>query len=232
MLGSHPMLPLEILGRHRFPDGRELVLYHRDGTFQIRIDGLELMTSRAHGSEEALARLASEALGCTPAPRILVGGLGMGYTLRAALDAFGERARVTVAELLSVVVQWNRGPLGPLAAHPLDDPRVILAERDLAELLADADDDSAYDVILLDVDNGPGALSVESNAALYSTEGLRRISSALRDRGVLAVWSADEDRDFQTRLEQAGFAAGSESVSARGRGGGPMHTVFLGRKPG
>jgi len=222
------MLPLETLGRHRFPDGRDLVLYHRDGVFQIRIDGLELMTSRAHGSEESLARMTNDVLGGTRAPCVLIGGLGMGYTLRAALDAFPAGARITVAEVLPAVVEWNRGPLAPLAGRPLDDGRVTVAEQDVARLIERADED--YHAIILDVDNGPFALTIAENARLYEAEGLLSIRAALCRSGVLAVWSASPDNAFLARLRRAGFKARSQKASAQGYGKGPVHTVFLAQR--
>lgn len=218
------MQPLEILGRVTTPDGKELVLYRRSGRFHIRVDGLELMSSRPEGSEEVLAELACA--GLTGAPRVLIGGLGMGYTLRAALDVLPPRARVEVAEVFPAVVAWNRGPLAPLAGRPLDDPRVEVFTGDVAARLESGD---AYDVILLDVDNGPEAFTLGSNARLYGDAGLARIYRRLPAAGVLAVWSADPSRAFMQRLRKAGFAARSVTVPAR-RTRGPKHTIFVARR--
>jgi len=224
------MLPLETLDRVTTPDGTELVLYHRDGDFQIRIDGLQLMSSRAHGSEEALARLTCEPLRAQPSPRVLIGGLGMGYTLRAALDALPAGAAVEVAEFFPAVVAWNRGPLAHLAGRPLDDARTRVTVADVADLLGPRPE--PYDAILLDVDNGAEALTLEANARLYTARGLGRLQAALAPRGVAAFWASFEDPAFLRRLERAGFVASSERVPARGRARGPAHAIYLGRKRG
>jgi spermidine synthase len=210
------------------PDGRELVLYQRGDVFHITVDRYELMASRAHGSEEALARLALAPLAAVPAPRVLVGGLGMGFTLRATLDALGERrdALVVVAEMFAAVVAWNRGVLGRLAGEPLADPRVRVVEGDVAEQLAPA----SFDAILLDVDNGPEALTLDRNRRLYSAAGVRRLHDALRPGGVLGVWSASDDPPFAARLAAAGLAASTHRVAARASGKGGRHVVFLGRR--
>ncbi len=217
------MKPFETLGSVTTRDGLDLVLSERDGVFQIRLDGRELMSSRAHGSEAALARLAQEAIRGVRAPRILVGGLGMGFTLRAALDAFPPSARLVVAEVFPEVVAWNRGPLAHLASRPLSDRRVRVLETDVATAL----EPGRYDAVLLDVDNGPAAFTLESNAGLYTVEGLRRIARSLTPGGVLALWSADVEPAFERRLRRAGLASRRERVPARGPGGGPRHTIYL-----
>lgn len=223
------MRPLRILDHVITPDGRELVLYGRDdGFFVIRLDGWELMSSRAHGSEEALAHLALEALGGRRAPRVLVGGLGMGFTLRATLKYAAADAAVTVAEVFPAVVAWNRGPLGKLARHPLDDPRVKVEEDDVAAVLGA--NPGAFDIVLLDVDNGPEAFTLDSNRRLYDPRGLAVIHQALAPGGVLAVWSADREPWFDRHLRRAGFAVESRRVAARGCGKGPRHTIFLARR--
>jgi len=189
--------------------------------FEIRVDGRELMSSRAHGSEEEMARLA-----CRPdAERVLVGGLGMGYTLRAALDALGGAAAVTVAEVVPAVVEWNRGPLAHLARSPLADPRVTIHAGDVAAYLRAAT--QRFDAILLDVDNGPQALTRKANQLLYSPPGLELLRRSLRPRGTLAVWSADRSPAFLKDLRRAHFDARSVDVPARGPSGGPNHTIFL-----
>ncbi|MBI4510216.1 MAG: hypothetical protein HY698_11325, partial [Deltaproteobacteria bacterium] len=206
--------------------GGDLVLYGRGGEYVIRVDGFELMSSRAHGSEEHLARLACARLADRTDARVLVGGLGMGYTLRAALDSVSGHASVTVAELIPAVVDWNRGPLGDLAGHPLDDPRVTVVVDDVGAVLRKAA--VRFDAILLDVDNGPVALTRKANQVLYSEPGLAVAKRALRAGGKLAIWSASGDARFEQRLRRAGFAVESHQVPARGASGGPMHTIFLG----
>ncbi len=221
------MKPRTDVGRDRTPDGKEILLYERDGMYTIRVDGLELMSSRAHGSEEALARLALAEVDAAR-PRVLVGGLGMGYTLRAVLDSLPTAGRVTVVELLPAVVRWNRDHLGHLAGWPLEDPRVTLIEDDVARVMADAD--QSFDAILLDVDNGPAALTDRRNQALYSRRGLEKARRALRRRGVLAVWSASPESAFERALARARFDMRTEAVRARPGSKGPRHTVFLARR--
>jgi spermidine synthase len=200
----------------------------RDREYVIFAGGKMLMSSRMHGSEEALA-----ALGCRRActlerPAVLIGGLGLGFTLRATLDLLPADAAVVVAELLPAVVRWNQGPLGPLAGHPLDDRRVRVETGDVA--LALRQDRARFDAILLDVDNGPDAFTFAGNASLYTDAGIRAAYKALRPEGVLAVWSAWEDRKFEQRLRYGGFTVAVERVRARLKQGGPRHTIFLGQK--
>lgn len=211
------------------PDGRELVLYQQRDTFLIQIDSEDLMTSRAHGSEEEMARLAFAALEPRRPRRVLVGGLGMGFTLRATLDLLPERgrAKVVVAEMFPAVIAWNRGPLAHLARRPLDDPRVEVVAADVGELLAATTD--RFDVVLLDVDNGPDAMTLESNRHLYSDRGVERLHRALTGGGVVAVWSAGDDPRFTRRLRRAGFDARTHRVRER-PGKGAHHVVFLGRR--
>ena len=220
------MKPTELLGETRAPDGTHIALTRQDREFIILAAGKPLMSSRMHGSEQALATR-----GCRyvprEAPNVLVGGMGMGFTLRATLDVLPADASVTVAELVPAVIEWNRGPLGPLADHPLRDPRVRIALGDVGETIRNAAD--AFDAILLDVDNGPDAFTATGNASLYNDRGLADARRALRPGGMLAVWSAWEDRKFEQRLKYAGFAVQVERVRARLKGGGPHHTIFLGR---
>jgi spermidine synthase len=216
----------EELGRARTSAGDELILRRRAGIFEIRCNGYDLMSNRAHRSEEALAQLALEQLRAT-GPHILVGGLGLGFTLRAALDAAPPAARVTVCELLPEIVAWNHGPLAPLAGRPLDDPRVKLRVGDIAAFLAVTEE--PFDAILLDVDNGPDALSCAANDALYSHQGLARLRQALAREGVLAVWSADPSPSFEAALDAAGWAWRAEDVAARGVAGDPLHVVYTAR---
>ncbi len=217
------MKPLETVGRVTGRDGQEVALYRRDDWFQIRVDGLELMSSRFHGSEMALSELAREAIPGVAAPRVLVGGLGMGYTLRAALDCFPREARFLVAEVFPEVVAWNRGPLAHLAANPLADHRVEVLAVDVAETL----DRGPFDAILLDVDNGPTPFTLESNAALYDPSGLGRLCRALAPGGILALWSAGDEPVFERRMQRAGLRFDRRRVKARNRTGRPRHTIYL-----
>jgi spermidine synthase len=218
--------PWELLGQTRTPDGEEMSLTRQGSEYVILASGKPLMSSRMHGSEEHLA-----ALGCREArtrdePCVLVGGLGMGFTLRATLDLLPPEATVVVAELVPAVVDWNRGPLGPLANHPLKDPRVEIALGDVADTIRASR--RRFDAMLLDVDNGPAAFTASHNTRLYDDGGLAAARAALKDGGVLAVWSAWEDRRFEQRLKHAGFTVGVERVRARLKKGGPRHTIFLG----
>lgn len=218
--------PWDELARARTAAGDELLLRQRGGVYEIRCNGYDLMSNRAHRSEEALARLAlAETRAATP--RILVGGLGMGFTLRAALDAAPRDARIIVAELLPEIIAWNRGPLAPLAGRPLEDARVQLREGDVAVLMeAEA---GAYDAILLDIDNGPEAVLCDINSALFSARGLRKMRRALAPAGVLAVWSADPSPRFEERLEETRFSFRAVEIAARGAEGDPTHVVYIAR---
>ena len=221
------MKPTELLGETHAPDGTHVTLIRQDREFIILAAGKPLMSSRMHGSEQALATLACRTLSHRE-PQVLVGGLGMGFTLRATLDGLPADASVMVAELIPEVVAWNRGPLGALADHPLQDGRVRVALGDVADTIRSARE--TFDAILLDVDNGPDAFTATGNASLYSDSGLAAARRALRPGGVFAVWSAWEDRKFEQRLKYAGFAVQVERVRARLKQGGPRHTIFLGRK--
>jgi spermidine synthase len=183
------------------------------------------MNSHAHGSEDALAALAAARLGARPRRQVLVGGLGMGFTAAAALRDLGPDGRLTVAELVPAVVEWNRGPLAAVAGNVLADPRVGVHLGDVAGLLRTTSE--AFDLILLDVDNGPRGLTSSGNGWLYSAAGLRRTRTALRRGGVLGVWSAVEDEGFTGRLRQAGFAVETARPHAHGARG-PRHVVWLG----
>jgi spermidine synthase len=206
------------------PSGGELELWRRDDEYAMRINGEDLMGSLCSYSEQMLARLGCEALVDTPQAHVLVGGMGMGFTLRAALDCLGPRARVDVVELVPAVIAWNRGPLAHLAASPLDDPRVRILEGDVGRVIATARDE--YDVILLDVDNGPDAFSSRVNRRLYGWAGIARAARALRRQGVLAVWSAYDDYRFTARLRFVGFDTQTKKVSARPNDG-PLHTLWF-----
>jgi spermidine synthase len=204
-------------------------LVRRDNEYIILANGKSLMSSRMHGSEEALAALACRRARTLVQPCVLVGGLGMGFTLRATLDILPPDAIVVVAELLPAVVEWNRGPLGPLAGHPLKDKRVRVEVGDVGVTLSSGSGE--FDAVLLDVDNGPAAFTASDNAGLYDDRGLASARAALKMGGVLAVWSARDDRKFQQRLRYGGFIVQVECVRGRLKKGGPRHTVFLGHKP-
>ena len=221
------MKPWELLGEARMNDDTLLVLQKRDTEFALFAGGKLLMSSRMHGSEEALAALACEAARKVASPCVLVGGLGMGFTLRAALDLLPADARVVLAELQPAVIAWNRGVLGPLAGHPLLDKRVSVETADVGEILRHAK--RRFDAVMLDVDNGPDAFTTGSNAALYGDAGLAAIHRALKPGGTLAVWSAWEDRRFEQRLRYAGFQTMTKRVRARLKKGGARHTLFIGR---
>lgn len=220
------MKPLERLGETRAPDGTPLALTKRDDEYMILASGKPLMTSRMHGSEDALATLGCRGVPAR-APHVLIGGLGMGFTLRAALDLLPTDALVVVAELVPAVVEWNRGPLGPLAGHPLDDPRVRIDLRDVGDVIRSSA--AAFDAILLDVDNGPDAFTLAGNASLYGDAGIAAVRRALRPGGALAVWATEEDRRFVQRLRRAGFEASAERVRARAERGRSRHVIFLAR---
>jgi len=183
------------------------------------------MNSRVHGSEDALGELACAKIADRPRPRVLIGGLGMGYTLSAALHGLGAEGRVVVAELVPTVVVWNRGPLGHLAGHPLQDDRVTVREIDVARITRA--EPRAYDAILLDVDNGPKGLTRKGNDRLYGLSGLREVFASLRPGGVLAVWSAGPDPAFTQRLRTVGFKVDEVCVRTRGARGGARHTVWI-----
>jgi len=202
-----------------------LRLFRRGGDFMIVLDRNELMNSRMSGSEEALATMTAERLTGRAAPHWLVGGYGMGFTLRAALAVLGDTAQVTVAELVPQIIDWARGPMAELAAGCLDDPRVGVVRDDVAALIDGAR--SAYDAILLDVDNGPDGLTRASNGRLYSARGLDAARAALKPGGVLAIWSAAPDPRFARRLKDAGFAVDEVVVRARSNGKGPRHVIWF-----
>ncbi len=221
------MLTPRILDGTTTDDGRELELSQKGSDFFIRIDRFDLMSSRAHGSEEEMARLALKTRGHCPEPACLIGGLGMGFTLRACVDALNVLGggSVTVAEVFKAVVTWNEGPLGHLAGRPLNDPRARVEIGDVYDQIGRHRD--PYDVILLDVDNGPEALTLKSNQRLYRDRGLARLHDGLKTGGVLAVWSAGRDDRFTKRLQKAGFQAEAHRIRALSSGRGEWHTVFV-----
>jgi spermidine synthase len=222
------MLPRNLLGTALIPDTNvQLQLYQSGELFSIKIPGRgDLMNSRVHGSEKALAELACENLLGNASPRLLIGGLGMGFTLAAALKILGPAAEVVTAELVPEVVTWNRTLLGAVAGNPLDDQRSSVFVGDVADLIRQ--EPAGFDAILMDVDNGPEALIRRENNWLYSSAGLRATRAALRPRGVLAVWSASADRPFSKRLQQAGFGVREHTVRPHRAGKGPRHHIWIG----
>lgn len=222
------MTPREYLGSAAVPGGQELKLYRRGGDYMIVLDRNELMSSRMSGSEKQLALMTIDRLRGRPAPRLLIGGYGMGFTLRAALGALDGTARVTVAELVPEIIAWARGPMAELAAGCLDDPRVALVIDDVAHVIAAGK--GGYDAILLDVDNGPDGLTADANDRLYSASGLATARAALAPGGILAIWSAGADAAFTRRLGSAGFLVDEVAVRARDNGKGPRHVIWFAQK--
>ena len=219
------MLPRELIGTAQIPGGEELKLVKHGRDFIIMLGRNELMSSRMSGSEEALANMTCERLKSREAPHFLIGGYGMGFTLRAALKQLGPKAKITVAELAPEIIDWAKGPMANLTDGCLDDPRVELIQGDVAEVIKAAS--KKYDAILLDVDNGPSGLVRPDNNSLYSMNGLAKSRAALRPGGVLAIWSAAPDERFTKRLRDAGFKAEMVTVRARSNGKGPRHTIWF-----
>ena len=217
----------ELIDTARIPGGDELRLYRRGDDFIIAIGGNELMNSRMSGSEEALAVMSCDRLRKPETAQLLIGGYGMGFTLRAALSALGPDAKITVAELVPEIIDWARGPMAGLAAGCLDDPRVELVVGDVAAAIAA--DRNRYDAILLDVDNGPDGLVRAANDGIYSAAGLASAKAALRPGGVLAIWSAAPDARFTRRLTAAGFRVEEAAVRARASGKGARHVIWFAR---
>jgi len=222
------MHPFETLDRVTTPEGRELSLHHHDGHYFIHLDGEELMSTWVHGSESALAEMTCRDLAVTHRPRVLIGGLGLGFTLRAALEVLPGDAEVVVAELFPQVVEWHRTHLVSLG-RPMEDPRARIHDGDVVGLLRDSPSHH-YHAVLLDVDNGPSEWCLKSNGVLYSREGLQRIKRSVVPGGILAVWSAYPDPVFVKNLRKGGFDASSQTVRGHGKKG-PRHTIFLGRVP-
>jgi spermidine synthase len=219
------MIPWELIDTANIPGGGNLRLKRRSAEFSIMLGDNELMNSRLSGSEQALATLSWERIRSRPSPRILIGGLGMGFTLRAALSVLGPKARVVVAELVPAVVAWARGPMAQMHGASLTDPRVSIREADVGLLIRDAR--ASFDAILLDVDNGPDGLTREANDGLYQKTGLNAAREALRPGGVLAVWSSGPDQGFTERLRRAAFGVEEIKVRARGKKGGGRHILWI-----
>jgi spermidine synthase len=227
---SPAMLPRVELDTADLPDGGTLRLMQRGDEFSIMLGANELMNSRLSASEEALATMSVERLPAGETPHLLIGGLGMGFTLRAALAALGPDAKVTVAELVPAVVDWARGPMAGMFGACLDDPRVDMQVADVADLIHFPI--VPYDAILLDVDNGPDGLTQEANDGLYGAGGLRAAYEALRPGGILAVWSVASDPAFARRLGRAGFAVDEVRVRAHAGRRGAHHVIWFAKKPG
>ncbi len=222
------MIPWTLLDTAQIPGGGELRLMRRGTEFSIKLGQNELMNSRLSGSEEALATLACRRIQSRDKPRMLIGGLGMGFTLRAALAVLGPKAEIVVAELVPSVVAWARGAMAEMFGESLTDRRVTIREEDVSQIIRSAR--AAYDTILLDVDNGPEGLTRESNDALYDLKGLTAARAALRPGGVLAVWSSGPNPAFGRRLGDAGFDVNEVNIRATGRGGGARHVIWIATK--
>ncbi|MCB8822058.1 spermidine synthase [Microvirga rosea] len=223
------MIPWVLVDTAKIPnDAGELRLKQRGAEFSIMLGSNELMNSRLSGSEEALARLSCLRLRDHEQPRILIGGLGMGFTLRAALTELGPDARITVAELVPAVVAWAKGPMAEVFSGSLTDPRVSIHEGDVGRLIKSGH--SSYDAILLDVDNGPEGLTRKANDGLYDLSGLSAAQTALSPGGVLAVWSSTPNKAFTQRLRKAGFGVDEVGVRANGTRGGARHTIWIATK--
>jgi spermidine synthase len=221
------MTPRELIDTAAIPGGDTLTLYRRGGDFMIVLDRNELMSTRMSGSEEALATLSCARLARRPAPHVLIGGYGMGFTLRAALGVLGRDARVTVVELVPEILAWARGPMAALTAGCLDDPRVTVIEGDVGAAIGAGR--GRYDAIMLDVDNGPDGLTRAGNDGLYAARGIAAAKAALTPGGVLAIWSAAPDPSFARRLRQSGLAVEEVAVRARSNGKGARHVIWFAR---
>ncbi|MCF6247802.1 MAG: hypothetical protein L3J69_10615 [Desulfobacula sp.] len=224
------MIPWKEIDRAIVPGQKGVVtLLKRDMEFSIRTAETELMNSRVHGSEDALAQLACSRLKQQSGLKILIGGLGMGYTLAEALEQSRSDTHITVSELIPAVVRWNREYLGHLAQMPLNDSRVSVKEEDVAKTIMQKE--SAWDAILLDVDNGPAGLTRQANDSLYNISGLKTFFLALRSGGIMAVWSSAIDEAFTRRLKKCGFKVEIKTVRARKPGKGSRHTIWLASRP-
>lgn len=217
------MKPTIKLGTTNTPDGGEMILYQHDHDFSIKINGHELMNSRQHESEMELARLGCAHLAGHTAPRVLIGGLGMGYTLRQTLDMLGSDATVIVSELLPAVIEWNRDLLGGLNGQPLEDKRTEIVTGDIFQLLSQST--GKFDAILLDIDNGPSAIVDSGNQRLYSPAGIQTCRRALRNKGCLAIWSGAPSKAFEQILMGCGFHVRRYKLNAYG--GSSKKSLFV-----
>ena len=222
------MIPRELIGEAEVPGGPPLRLFRRGSDFMIVLERNELMSTRMHGSEVALGTMACDRLAGRKAPHLLIGGYGMGYTLRAVLGQLGPTAHVTVVELVPGIIDWARGPMAAVTAGCLDDPRVTVTVGDVGASMAHST--AQYDAILLDVDNGPDGLTRAANDGLYSPQGLANAKQALRPAGILAVWSAAPDTAFGRQLERGGFSVETVKVRARETGKGATHIIWFATK--
>jgi spermidine synthase len=218
------MKPLERLGEARTPDGTLLQLFRHDGAYLIRADGVELMSTRRHLSEDRLAELACEPLRTHPAPRVLIGGLGLGFTLRAALAVLPPDAEVVVAELVGAVIEWNANPDYALSAAAMADPRVRVVHDDVTRVLRAWP--AGFDAIMLDTDNGPDGMLMAENARLYARRGVDATIDALREGGRIVYWSVGDDPRFVAALQEAGLAVQTHRVRAHATSG-PLHALFV-----
>ncbi len=219
------MIPWVQLDTAEIPAGGQLKLMQRGAEYSIMSGSIELMNSRLSGSEKALASLTCARIATRPHPHILIGGLGMGFTLRAALTDLPAHAKITVAELVPAVVAWARGPMAHLHGDSLTDPRVTIRQGDVAEAIRATP--AAYDAILLDVDNGPSGLGRDANDSLYAAKGLAEARRALKPGGLLAVWSAGPDTGFTKRLHSAGYQVEEHQVRATGGRRGARHVIWI-----
>ena len=225
------MLPRKEIATAQIPGGDTLTLVSHGRDHIIMLGRDELMGTRMQFSEEQLARLTLERLD-TPSPRVLIGGYGMGFTYRAALDALSDGGSVTVAEVVPDILDWARGPLAHLTGETLDDPRGDIVLADVAALVDDAVDGTTprYDAILMDVDNGPDGIVRDGNERLYTRTGIARMRDALNVGGLLSIWSAAPDHKFTGRLKDAGLAVDVQTVRARPNNKGPHHTIWFARR--
>jgi len=217
------MKPSRVIDTDVTPNGEPIELVFERGHYVVRIEGEALMSSAMHGSEEAMAKLAARRLRDRSPSRVLVGGLGMGFTLRAALESFEPRVQITVAELIPAVVRFNHGELGDLADHPLQDRRVTLFQGDVSTAMSHGN----WDAVLMDVDNGPDAFTVWSNEDLYTADGIQKATDALSPGGVFVLWSAAPSPEFVRVGASIGVSIEPHRVRARAKGKGPRHTLFV-----
>ncbi len=220
------MKPYERLGEARTPDGSILALYRHDGAYLIRADGVELMSTRRHHSEDRLAELACEPLRNTPGARVLIGGLGLGFTLRAALRVLPADAEVVVAEFLAEVIAWNANPEYDLSAEAMRDPRVRVVQDDVVNVLQGSP--GAFDAIMLDTDNGPDGMLMTENTRLYTAKGVVATVAALRAGGTIVYWSVGDDPRFARTLRHVGLTVEAEKSRAH-QTSGPLHTLYIAR---
>ena len=220
------MKPWNTVGEAMSPDGTRLELVEHDGEYIIKADDLPLMSTRMHFSEMELARLVCTKLKSNA--KVMIGGLGLGYTLRSALDLIPKDGVVVQVELVPEVIEWNKGPLGPFNNHPLKDTRTKIVQDDISKVIRQSQNN--YDSIMLDVDNGPSTLVNERNAWMYTNQGLQSIRNALKNKGKVAIWSANDEPRFISHMKRNGFLAEKHYIQAHKGKGGIRHVIFTGRK--